>query len=173
MTATPAANVPANPALTQLKDIHLPEQVGLWPLAPGYYLLIALMVLALLAVFLRYRRRQARLAACQQAKHLLVGLDMTSADYAQRVNTLLKRAALSYLPRAQVAALDDAAWLSLLSQSLDQAQRQEISALLGNRFSPRALTPQQAASLKSLAVRILEQLPTAMANVPSREAKSC
>ncbi|MGI2261503.1 DUF4381 domain-containing protein [Shewanella sp. GXUN23E] len=169
MTATSAANVPANPALAQLKDIHLPQEIGLWPLAPGYYLLLALIIVILLALFWLYRRRQTHLAACRQAKHLLAGLDMTSNDYAQQVNTLLKRTALSYLPRNAVAGLDDASWLAMLSHTLPEAERQELSVLLGNRFAPQPLSSDQANALKQLALRILDKLPSA--SMP--EAKSC
>ena len=33
----------ANP-LSALKDIHLPEGVSLWPLAPGWYVIIILLL---------------------------------------------------------------------------------------------------------------------------------
>ena len=49
----------ANP-LDQLRDIHLPEAIGWWPLAPGWWLLIILVCLGLITLArLFLRRRQA------------------------------------------------------------------------------------------------------------------
>ena len=45
--------------LAELRDIHLPEAVSLWPLAPGWWLLLALIAAVLglsIAVWLRRYR---------------------------------------------------------------------------------------------------------------------
>jgi len=47
----------ANP-LDQLKDIHLPEAVGFWPPALGWWLLAAVFVVILLTGILLYKRHQ-------------------------------------------------------------------------------------------------------------------
>ena len=53
-----------NPAEIPIRDLHLPEPVGWWPLAPGWWLLITIAVLGigwlLLRALRRYRRGQAR-----------------------------------------------------------------------------------------------------------------
>ena len=57
VAGTASTQVPvAEPALAQLRDIHLPEPIGWWPLAPGWYLL-GFFVLSL-AVILAYTIRR-------------------------------------------------------------------------------------------------------------------
>ena len=53
--------------LAQLRDIHLPETVGLWPLAPGWWLLIALIIGALVTGIIYWRRRYQSNAFKRQA----------------------------------------------------------------------------------------------------------
>ncbi|GGC81405.1 DUF4381 domain-containing protein [Chelatococcus reniformis] len=49
---------PADP-LAELRDIHLPDAVPFWPLAPGWWLAVGLLALLLLvAALLEWRRRQ-------------------------------------------------------------------------------------------------------------------
>jgi len=49
----------ANP-LDQLRDIHLPEAVSWWPLAPGWWLLMVLTCLLLVGLLIcLYRRHQS------------------------------------------------------------------------------------------------------------------
>lgn len=159
MTAIPAATGPTNPALAQLKDIHLPEQIGAWPPAPGYFILLGILILATgIAVWLYYRRN-AKLAASREALSLLRALDNQDADYARQVNTLLKRTALSYLPRTQVAALDGERWLTLLGSTLSAEEQHTLQVLLASRFSPRGLGSDDSAQLSSIAAKVLKSLP--------------
>ena len=61
--ATNSATAAADP-LAELRDIHLPEAVGYWPLAPGWWLLlVSALVLAGLIVWTvrRYRRNATAL----------------------------------------------------------------------------------------------------------------
>lgn len=110
-------------ALTQLKDIHLPAPVLWWPLAPGWYgamLLLFFMIMVLFAFFYK-RHRNA-----QPKKHALSLLQAYKADYekqhnAQRtsalISELLKRVALVYFPRQQVASIHGEAWIEFLNQT--------------------------------------------------------
>lgn len=112
----------ANP-LAQLKDIHLPAPVSWWPLAPGWYLLMLLVLLLL--VYLTYAAHQ-RYRAALAKKQALVLLASYQEQYAQDANVartsaqiseLLRRVALVYFPRAQVASLYGEAWLHFLNQT--------------------------------------------------------
>ena len=46
--------------LEQLRDVHLPEPVSWWPLAPGYWIVLALVVvvLGMLAYWLRHQPKR-------------------------------------------------------------------------------------------------------------------
>ncbi|HUY02058.1 MAG TPA: DUF4381 domain-containing protein [Rhodocyclaceae bacterium] len=113
-----------NPALSQLRDIHLPAPVSWWPPAPGWWLLAATLLLSALGLYGWQRRRRrnrwrrialgelARLRALQASRQaqpeiLLSGLSI-----------LLRRAALSCFPREEVASLHGERWLAFLDRSL-------------------------------------------------------
>lgn len=110
--------------LSQLHDIHLPAPVGWWPLAPGWYLLTAtLVMLVVLAGFLCRRyysngraKREAlkALALCEkQYQH-----DANSQLCTAEISELLKRVALAYYPRTRVAGLKGEAWITFLNSSV-------------------------------------------------------
>ena len=90
----------ANP-LDQLKDIHTPDAIGLWPPAIGWYLIAAFLVAALVLVgVILWRRwqqnayRRAALRECDDIEREITA----NPDYrtaAIRIATLLKRTALS------------------------------------------------------------------------------
>lgn len=107
-----------------LKDIHLPEPVGWWPPAPGWWLAIGL--LALLAWGLRrLHRRFRRRGPLRRARQLLDSIRRSdNADRRQVVaalSELLKRVAISIDGRQAVAALNGEAWLAYLDKDLPGA----------------------------------------------------
>lgn len=126
--------------LQQLRDIHLPEQVGWWPLAPGWWLLLALCVVAVLSILKVWRKRRARRRAMMQALRELDALDVTMADVTSRINALLKRLALTYFPRVQSARLYDQAWLDFLVSKLPSKHqasfRQQFAPMLAQLYRP-------------------------------------
>ncbi|WP_295542396.1 DUF4381 domain-containing protein [uncultured Thiohalocapsa sp.] len=121
---TSAALPPAHPALgapqqLHLRDIHEPAAPPAWPPAPGWWLLAALLLAALLPGFWRLRRvwrrrrRRERIIAELEGLH---GGDCSPALIAG-VSALLKRAALSRFPHAEVAALTGEDWLAFLDRT--------------------------------------------------------
>lgn len=98
-----------------LRDIHLPAEPGLWPLAPGGWAVLALVlaVLAWLAVrgmqlWQRQRRRRALMAEFDAA----VGAARSPGDEAAALSSLLRRAARIHHPAAAALAGED--WLRFL-----------------------------------------------------------
>ena len=61
--------MPATPL--PLKDIHLPEAIGWWPLAPGWWILLLLIGLLIFAVVI-WLRRLARQAFVKHAQKILM-----------------------------------------------------------------------------------------------------
>lgn len=106
-----------------LKDIHLPNSIGWWPPAPGWWLLpviLALLVLALRHVYCRLSRR----TAIKRARSLLKTLRQKPVERLQiltELSALLRRAAISSDSRGAVAALRGQAWLEYLDKDLPDA----------------------------------------------------
>lgn len=131
-TASPLANTPAMPAsnpttpgdpLAGLIDIHLPDPVGFWPLAPGWWILAALLLGGIIAGCLYWRLQRARNAYRRQA---LEQLDLLETDqsndsqWLQSLNQLLKRSAQSAHANGYVAdnpaGLHGAGWRVFLER---------------------------------------------------------
>lgn len=114
--------------LSQLRDIHLPDPVGLWPLAWGWWVLIVVLAGALLAGFVYWRRHRRQRRYRLQAKAELKSAYRDYRDngdvaiYLQNLSVILRRAALTAFPRGQVASLKGEAWLEFLDQSLPGAE---------------------------------------------------
>ena len=113
------------PALP-LRDLHLPEPVGWWPLAPGWWALIALAVVGLVWLLLKYRQQRLRSAARRYAlKQLKQYADAYSRHQSAvllgaQLSELLRRTMLAYAPRAEVAGLTGEDWLAFLDRDLDR-----------------------------------------------------
>lgn len=106
----------------QLRDIHLPVPIGWWPLAPGWYALLALMVLGLGSVIylflLRKRQRVKRealrlLESYEHAFQQGIAVEVVCAQ----ISELLRRVALYYYPRENIAGLQGEAWLQFLQDT--------------------------------------------------------
>ena len=109
-----------NNPLSALRDIHLPEQVGWWPLAPVWWLLVAGFLLALIAGLWWWRRLRLRQAPVRAALLELNGLETRYRENRdatlalQEFSVLLRRVALTLRPRTEVASLDGEEWLQQL-----------------------------------------------------------
>jgi hypothetical protein len=110
-------------ALQSLHDIRLPEAISWWPLAWGWYFL------ALLAIFFivlssylgvrHYRHGRARREALQLLAHYEQNYiqEKNSQISSAHISELLRRVALVYFPREQVASLKQDAWLEFLNST--------------------------------------------------------
>ncbi len=113
---------PATQAALQLRDIHMPAVPGLWPPAPGWWLLAALL-LVLLVWMVWVAVRHHRLHCQRQCILAMLGeLEQESGDKVTpqriaQISILLRRLALMRYPRRQVAALTGTDWLCFLDES--------------------------------------------------------
>jgi hypothetical protein len=106
-------------ALEGLRDIHLPPPVSLWPLAPGWWALAALLVIAAAALVwkLLQRQRSVRRLALQELAALEANFDaqLDRVGLAVSLTTLLRRVALARRSRTEVASLHGEPWIAFLT----------------------------------------------------------
>lgn len=119
-----------DPEQIPLRDLHLPEAVSWWPLAPGWWVLIGVAVVGLVYLLRMYLRSRARGAA---RRHAMRQLDALTAEFEQHhdavafssgMSELLRRTMLAYAPRKEVAGLTGDAWLAWLDRDLDRPRFQ-------------------------------------------------
>jgi hypothetical protein len=112
----PVQSIPQLP----LRDVHLPEAVGLFPLAIGWWITLALIPILLWISYLIYNRL-TRKTALKTAKKLLAQLKRDETLSAQQklnaISALIRRVAISVAPREQCAGLTGKAWLQYLDKS--------------------------------------------------------
>lgn len=113
--------------LAALHPLRAPAAIGWWPPAPGWWALLAtLIVLALAAVYLarRWHRRNAyRRVALQQLDRAQQAFraDGNAGNYLAGINALLKSVALCAYPRTDIAGIHGSAWRTFLNQGLPPA----------------------------------------------------
>lgn len=119
-----------DPEQIPLRDLHLPEAIDWWPLAPGWWVVIALAAVGLAYLFRHYLRTRARGAA---RRHALLQLRELTAEFEQHrdavafsssLSELLRRTMLAYAPRHEVAGLTGDEWLAWLDKDLDKPRFQ-------------------------------------------------
>ena len=111
----------------QLRDIHLPSDISWWPPAPGWWLLLGLIVLISITGVVIYRYWQAR-KLYRAANLELLAIQTAYAQHAddqqlvQALSIWLRRVCLSCYPRATVAGLTGQDWLTFLDQQLSRSK---------------------------------------------------
>lgn len=133
--------------LEQLRDIRLPDPVGWWPLAPGWWMLLAIVCAAIVLAFAWniLRKRRTRYLALRE----LDRIDASDpGQFATTISVLLRRVAI----RKDRAAgqFKDADWIAFLTgKGLEPALAQHLAvAPYANSFddAPDANTLRQAAA---------------------------
>lgn len=150
--AAPAAvaNQGVSP-LAQMHDILLPAMVSSMPIAPGYWLLLVLSVLILSWIISKLIKRRRYHAPRKTALKILQSMDSNADDFASEVNSLLKRTAMTYLPRQSLAHLNGQPWFNWLDQRLPTTKQQLIGTLLVKRHQAKGLTLEDNQQLLMLA----------------------
>lgn len=112
------------PDALPLRDLHLPEAIGWWPFAPGWWFLLLLLATGLCWLLLRARRRWQINAARRYAMGELAVLESQYLEHrspvrlGQQLSALLRRVMLAYAPRKDVAGLTGERWLRWLDRDL-------------------------------------------------------
>lgn len=106
-----------------LRDIHLPEPVSWWPLAPGWWLVLGLVViLGLVLLWVRHLRRYQSIAKLARRQLQLLRSDsaLSKSDKIRALSILMRRISISAFPRMESASLTGAEWLRFLDSRLTE-----------------------------------------------------
>jgi hypothetical protein len=120
-----------------LRDIHLPGPIGWWPPALGWWLLAALMLVAVALYAVHYYRARHKRAALKAMTRVRAALEQGAEPVAclQFLSTILRRFAMTSFARAggepDVAGLIGERWLRYLD---GRWSRTDFSAGLGKRL---------------------------------------
>ena len=115
-----------NPEELPLRDLHLPDMTGWWPVAPGWLFLVALMTLGLALIIrnalVKWRSNQPRRLALKRLRRITAEYDEGAGAVilGKELSDLTRRAMLAYAPRNTVAGLTGEAWLEWLDRGLDE-----------------------------------------------------
>lgn len=108
----------------QLQDIHLPESASFWPLALGWWLLLAIVVAVVTWLIVKtlkrakQRKYRAKIFAKFDSLEKKFKANPSNAVIAE-INTLLRQIAVTYYPRSKIASLTGGDWLQFLDKSGD------------------------------------------------------
>lgn len=163
ITAQNTSTPPVTPGLEQLKEIHIPAPITLWPPAPSVW--VALLVMLILAwITLSLLSKKIRRGALKRTA--LTELRMIKARALpehERLNalaTLVRRISISRFKQQDVASLSGVEWLTFLDRSFDPSGRANLfreghGQLLGDaRYAPEtSLDIQQLTELQQLIKR--------------------
>ena len=113
--------------LSGLKDLHLLSKPPIWPLATGWWILLALCLLILcISLIVRYQWRQRPSVYAIRKIHQMAHKIADDKTYLKNVSQLLKRVGIAAFGRPQVAPLSDTKWQEfLLTQAPDTLSKTE------------------------------------------------
>lgn len=110
-----------DPTKLALRDIHAPPPISWWPLAPGWWGVIAFAAVSLLtALAVGWWRRRTRLRRAAQAALAVIRQNYATHQDSQRlaaeVSQLCRQVALGMGSASPIAGLTGSAWLAQLDQ---------------------------------------------------------
>ena len=126
--------------LADLRGLHLPPEPGLWPLAPGWWLLLAaLLVLGLAVVWLwrhRAQKRQPHPALAEAARLQVRAQSLDDHALITQCAALLRRVAIQQ-HGPHVAGLAGTAWAQFLESHAPSGSRDGGWSVFGEaRYAP-------------------------------------
>lgn len=133
-------------SLSRLHDLVAPAPTPWWPLAPGWYVVMAFAAIASIAVLWRARAHWRANAYRREALN-----ELASTTTVAGVSELLRRTALVVAPRPEVASLAGAAWPAWLAERSPTPMPDGVSHVLANDVYRRQGSSDELAALRDFA----------------------
>ena len=144
--------------LAQLKTIHLPEQIDNYPMAYGWWILFATLLMLCVWALKKYLAHRKN---CQVQQQAINAFKENNLDNEQLIS-LLKWATLHYFPRQQVASLTGDKLQDFLKACLPVKQQAEFSSLFKTALSKRYQRDEQLINNEELSSAVILWLKNAL-----------
>lgn len=107
------------PQNLDLRDIHLPDPISWWPIAPGWWLVIVSLFLIIAVIFILrkiYLGKQLKRDIISELENIKQQFHKTQnkSQLAKSLSILLRRASITYYPENNIAGLTGNNWLNYL-----------------------------------------------------------
>lgn len=109
-----------------IADIHTPQAISAWPPAYGWWILLAIIIVIAMALVHQWRKRQAERLAQKLALIELDNVNLNDFAAGQQINAILKRAAMHYFGRENIASLNGATWQRFLINTLKRQYNKTV-----------------------------------------------
>jgi cbb3-type cytochrome oxidase subunit 3 len=140
-----------NPEELPLRDIHLPNPVSWWPLAPGWWLLVGVMLAVIVWLFWRWKQQQrdeqSLALALSELERLQNKHGKDTKALLRELSVLLRRVAMTQYGRQAVSGLTGAAWVKFLD---DKAGKPLFSGKLAHLLTEVPYRPETQAETTAL-----------------------
>ncbi|WP_395341697.1 DUF4381 domain-containing protein [Ningiella sp. W23] len=113
--------------LDQLADIRTPDNISVWPLAMGYWIAAALIILALALTLWQIMRRKRRLAAKKDSLVTMASIDLKDANAKAQIHQVLKKSVQAYLPEENVLQMSSTAWQDFIHDQYSLRKKRSAS----------------------------------------------
>jgi hypothetical protein len=126
----------------ELRDVHVPDVSMWWPLAPGWWIVLGVIVIAAIALVVLLRRRRAWRARVERALDSLRDArarhaqDGNVAAFAATTHELLRRVARTRDPRS--VSLRGEAWRDALASMAPRVDVAQLATLETAMYRPAA-----------------------------------
>ena len=138
-----------DPLTLPLRDLHLPDPISWWPIAPGWWLLFGAFVFIALTLWgARWIRRRGRFK--RQALEQFYAIEakyqsnlVSKHQLTKELSILLRRLVISSGERAESAALTGELWMNRLDQTLEGTEQERaFSEGVGRVLSEAPYNPE-------------------------------
>lgn len=115
---------PASQNTPELRDIHLPDPVSWWPLAPGWWISLLLIIILIAAAYIFIPKLIRKIKHQPASKLALAEFNLIQQQYksqnnqqnlVQAISVLLRRVCMTYDSRQNSASLTGKAWIEKLN----------------------------------------------------------